>query len=342
MAFPPTASSNALLSEHFGYTPLTLVDDVINSVNELVFGAVMSVENALFKMKPESLGFKTAPGMIRDVDDNGKLMLTEEEMGELQNGLHQLETLWTDAVDKAFDKWEIYAMRNIMVVDPDLVPWVQLAHHKGIDFTVQPSPENAEDKDKAKVPEPTAMDIDTDTDVPSATDAHPVPRERLQLRQLRQSNLASYAFNLKLHAEKAENERLIAQLRTLVASTNPSYTGEPTPFSLIAGAQGTKDAATFVASQFSGIKSLVADVTPKWDEMQRGLQKEPDVALGPEAERRKYIEVMTRKHLEVIPGLRLNAQGEVVGGDYNYNDRKDSEEVQRLEEIAGKVTKGGR
>jgi len=130
MAFPPTAPSNALLSEHFGYTPLTLVDDVINSVNELVFGAVMSVENALFKMEPESLGFKTAPGMIRDVDDNGKLMLTEEEMGELQNGLHQLETLWTDAVDEAFDKWEIYAMRNIMVVDPNLVPWVQLAHHK--------------------------------------------------------------------------------------------------------------------------------------------------------------------------------------------------------------------
>jgi kinetochore protein Mis12/MTW1 len=130
MAFPPTASSNALLSEHFGYTPLTLVDDVINSVNELVFGAVISVENALVKMKPESLGFKTAPGMIRDVDDNGKLMLTDEEMGELQNGLHQLETLWTNAVDKAFDKWEIYAMRNIMVVDPKLVPWVQLAHHK--------------------------------------------------------------------------------------------------------------------------------------------------------------------------------------------------------------------
>jgi len=212
---------------------------------------------------------------------------------------------------------------------------------KGIDFTVQPTPEPAKE-DKEKTSEPAAMDVGTDTDTPTEADAHPIPRERLQLRQLRQSSLASYAFNLKLQAEKAENERLIAQLRTLVASTNPSYTGEPTPFSLIAGAQGTKDAATFVASQFGGIKSLVADVTPKWEEVQQGMQSEPEVVLGPEAERRKYIEVMTRKHLEVVPGLRLNAQGEVVGGNYNHVDRKDSEEVQRLEEIAGKLANGGR
>jgi len=213
---------------------------------------------------------------------------------------------------------------------------------KGIDFTMQPSLENTEGNAQAKVSEPTAMDIDMDADAPSEVDPHPVPRERLQLRQLRQSNLASYAFNLKLQAEKAENERLIAQLCTLVASTIPSYTGEPTPFSLIVGAQGTKDAATFVASQFSGIKTLVADVTPKWEEVQQGTQHEPEVILGPEAERRKYLEVMTRKHLELIPGLRLNSRGEVVDGGYHHSDRKDSEEAQRLEEIAGKVTKGGR
>lgn len=46
-------------------------------------------------------------------------------------GLHRLETLFESAVDKAFDGFELYVLRNIFNVHPpDLVGWVRLAHHR--------------------------------------------------------------------------------------------------------------------------------------------------------------------------------------------------------------------
>ena len=103
---------------------------MINAVNELVYGGIESLENALGKIPPEMLGFHPKPGMIRDTDDDGRPQLEPAEAGEIEKGLHQLETLWETAVDRSFDKFEIFVMRNLLVVEEDLVPWVRLEHHK--------------------------------------------------------------------------------------------------------------------------------------------------------------------------------------------------------------------
>ena len=49
---------------------------------------------------------------------------------EIENGLHQLETLLESTVDKAFDKFEIYVLRNIFTVPEELLPWVRLKHYE--------------------------------------------------------------------------------------------------------------------------------------------------------------------------------------------------------------------
>lgn len=169
--------------------------------------------------------------------------------------------------------------------------------------------------------------------------ATPAAVEQSRLKHIRQTYLATKRFNLELQAEKLENDRVLSQLRQFVASTNPTYSGNATPFSHLAGAKATKDAAAFTASQFGLIRNLVADVKPKYEALQAAQTKEPEIT-APTAERQKYIEKMARKHIEVNQGLRLTPRGEVVGGDFEDGIKKEPEEVQRLEEVAGKVGKG--
>lgn len=55
--------------------------------------------------------------------------------------------------------------------------------------------------------------------------------------------------------------------------------------------------------------------------------------------RRQYIERMTRNHME-HQGLQLTARGDVIDGDFEGKG-KDTEEVQRLEQIVEKLEKNG-
>lgn len=62
------------------------------------------------------------------------------------------------------------------------------------------------------------------------------------------------------------------------------------------------------------------------------------MADAPEEERKKYIERMTRRHMEASRGLRLNAKGEVVGGDFE-SAKKGLGEVEALEGVVGGLEK---
>lgn len=106
----------SLLTEHFGFPPLALIDDVINAVNELLYKCTQAMEVYLREMREKS-------------DDT----LSEEEIAV---GTGKLETLLESQVDKNFDKFELYALRNIFTLPQDLVEegWVRLKHHEGIDF----------------------------------------------------------------------------------------------------------------------------------------------------------------------------------------------------------------
>jgi kinetochore protein Mis12/MTW1 len=103
---------------------------VINAVNELLYNCVEGLSDALSKQTPHTLGFTLAPGEMRETDDDGNDLMTARENEELENGIHQLETLLEIGVDRNFDAFELFVLRNLLVVERTLVPWVRLPHHK--------------------------------------------------------------------------------------------------------------------------------------------------------------------------------------------------------------------
>lgn len=109
----------------------SLIDDIINSINNLIYQAISSLESGLLSTPPERLGFGHAQNgsTIPDTDEDGNVVYPEAQL-EIENGLHQLETLLESTVDKAFDKFEIYLLRNILTVPEDLLGWVRLKHYE--------------------------------------------------------------------------------------------------------------------------------------------------------------------------------------------------------------------
>ena len=76
-------------------------------------------------MPPGQLGFK--PALSTDNQDEPEY---PEAKQEIEEGLHKLETLLTGALDKNFDKFEIYVLRSVLSVPTDLVNWVRLSHYE--------------------------------------------------------------------------------------------------------------------------------------------------------------------------------------------------------------------
>ena len=97
----------------------------------MIYQAISSLEFGLLSTPPERLGFSHASNgsTIPDTDDDGNVVYPEAKL-EIENGLHQLETLLESTVDKAFDKFEIYVLRNILTVPEDLINWVRLRHYE--------------------------------------------------------------------------------------------------------------------------------------------------------------------------------------------------------------------
>jgi kinetochore protein Mis12/MTW1 len=108
----------------------SLIDDIINSVNNLVYQGISSLENGLFSTPAEKLGFKPAAhnGASRSISHDGPEY--SEAKQEIEEGLHKLETLLESTVDKNFDRFEIYVLRNILSVPGDLAGWIRLSHYE--------------------------------------------------------------------------------------------------------------------------------------------------------------------------------------------------------------------
>ncbi|KAL2371720.1 hypothetical protein RJ035_000255 [Blastomyces gilchristii] len=336
-------ATTALLTEHFSYTPLSLIDDVINSINNLVYQAISSLEDGLLTAPPERLGFSHAPDTIPDTDDDGNIQYPEARL-EIENGLHQLETLLEATVDKAFDKFEIYVLRNILTVPEDLLGWVRLTHYEKL--SLGPSPPNA----------PTLESI------------------TLQRQKLRETRKLQRA----LRQESDRNDAIIAQLRSILFkdTPHPSSVDEKEATTLAIHSQRTAtststttttadapdlsflltdpaarrlrigDAAdpsrnpittntTFILSQLHALRAMLAQLRPKLTSLP---QSADDMELDPRREeRRAYIESRTRMHL--VRNGELGRAGEghgvVVAGR-----RVEGEEVRALEGVVGMLGDG--
>ncbi|KAG5300437.1 Mis12 domain-containing protein [Histoplasma ohiense] len=320
-------TTTALLTEHFSYTPLSLIDDVINSINNLIYQAISSLEDGLLNAPPERLGFSHAGDSIPDTDDDGNIQYPEARL-EIENGLHQLETLLEATVDKAFDKFEIYVLRNILTVPEDLLGWVRLTHYEKLSLG------------------------------PSAPNAPTLESITLQRQKLRETRKLQRA----LRQEADRNDAIIAQLRSILlrdthAPASPDRKGAATP--AISSQLATADApdlsflfadttarrlrigdtadpshkpittnTTFILSQLPALRAMLTQLRPKLSTLPRSAG---EIELDPKREeRRDYIESRTRMHLmrNGELGGAEDGHGAVVAGR-----RVEAEEVRALEGV---------
>ena len=107
----------------------SLIDDIINSVNGYVIQGITSLENGFSEASLQSLGFKPTKASAQTGDQQPDNEFQEAKQ-EIEEGLHQLETLLNSAVDRNFDKFEIYVLRNILSVPEELTAWIQLKHYE--------------------------------------------------------------------------------------------------------------------------------------------------------------------------------------------------------------------
>ncbi|GIJ83386.1 hypothetical protein Asppvi_002205 [Aspergillus pseudoviridinutans] len=327
--------TTSLLTEHFSYTPLSLIDDIINSINNLIYQAISSLESGLLATPPERLGFAHAnnASTIPDTDEDGNVVYPEAKL-ELENGLHQLETLLEATVDKAFDKFEIYVLRNIFTVPDDLLNWIRLSHHENL--VLDPSP-----------------------NAPTPETIHALRKKLNETKKL----------NRSLKRESAQNEAVISQLRSILSTVQApdvakNTNGESKAETLVP-TQDKKDLdlsfltsspaaqqlrvgvntgsntqytplttnTTFILSQLPALQAMLKQLRPKLV----SLPKSSDI-LETDAkfdERREYIESRIKLHLERTGQVPVGANGSptIVG-------RKiDMAEAQALETVTGILTK---
>ncbi|KAI4275710.1 MAG: hypothetical protein LQ337_003022 [Flavoplaca oasis] len=313
-----TQQVEALLTEHFRYTPLSLIDDIINTVNTIIYRAVEAIENGLFSIPPQQLGYspeKDASGKNTSMIDINH----PEAKDEIENGVHQLETLLEATVDKTFDKFEIYTLRNILTVPDELAPWMRLGHYEGLTL---PLPANS-----------------------------PTPESILTLRRKVQE---TRKLNLALRNTRANNAATIRQLRSILSvraqadpetspSTNPSsslgfLTSDPSATKLglsltqqrrqkqdSAKAQGPLSERTqsFI-SQLPALRQALEELKPRLKTLP---EKIGDVDWeSRREERRVYIEGRVRK----VVGE--NGRGDEMGGV-----KVGREEVRDLEGVVGEM-----
>jgi kinetochore protein Mis12/MTW1 len=112
----------------------TLLDDIVNTVNELTYQAINEIETALLNVPKEQLGFTSTPPS-QSLDTNDTDASEDAATTEISAGIVKLESLLNSTIDKNFDKLEIYTLRNLLTVsnakeDEGLENWIVLDHYK--------------------------------------------------------------------------------------------------------------------------------------------------------------------------------------------------------------------
>ncbi|KAJ5167482.1 uncharacterized protein N7482_006263 [Penicillium canariense] len=320
-------ATTSLLTEHFSYTPLSLIDDIINSINNLIYQAISSLESGLLATPPERLGFghSSNGSTIPDTDEDGNIIYPEAKL-EIENGLHQLETLLEANVDKAFDKFEIYVLRNILTVPEDLLSWVRLKHYEGLSF-------------------------EASLDMPTPETIHAQRKKLLETRKL----------NRFLKDECAQNAAVISQLKSILSTVESAKTSDttdesktipakPLDLSFLTSSSAARqlrvgvDAGTnpkhaplttnttFILSQLPALQATLEQLRPKLASLPNSVDNME--TKSKRDERKEYIESRIRLHLERAGQLAMGDDSNpVVAGR-----RIDISEAHALEKVANLLT----
>ncbi|KAF6843773.1 mind kinetochore complex component [Colletotrichum musicola] len=328
-----------LLTEHLGYAPISLLDSVINNVNAVADKTLDRVEQGLSNAPPKALGFEKALKQKKKAkgsaaDDDAAANVEETAKLEIVDGVHKLETLLCAAIDKNFDKYELYVMQNILGIQAGQRNWMRLAHYDGLDFTAG-----------AHVDAPTREGVDA-------------LRKKLQ---------ASQRLNVMLHSEQAKNAALLAKLKAVVGA-KPSgartsigagevkieSADDKAPFQFLhnKGDLTDGDAKTpittttaFNLSQLQALRALSTSLRNIMPDLKDPSNPEETSEKNKSwrRERMEYVEGETRKHLESVRGLELGKDGEVRDGEWQGEGRKFAKgEVESLEQVAAALGGGSR
>ncbi|KAH3666231.1 hypothetical protein OGAPHI_004420 [Ogataea philodendri] len=145
----PEMLASQLLTEHLGFQPISVIDDIINVINEIMYRCTEQLELALIQKKfdKEEELRKQQEQRLQIRDDDDDVIVSEEELSQaklgveytvdgVQKGTATLESLLEHVINKNFDKFEVYAMRNILNIPEDLVSggYIRLKHHEGMEI----------------------------------------------------------------------------------------------------------------------------------------------------------------------------------------------------------------
>ncbi|KAF2726365.1 Mis12-domain-containing protein [Polychaeton citri CBS 116435] len=304
-------ATTALLTEHFRYTPLTLLDDIINTVNELVFRAVNAVEEGFANTSPEVLGFDASPAYAAQLPKLKTSSQREKVLQQLKNdetdaGIVKLESLLNATVDKDFDKFEIYTLRNILSVgheEEGLADWVQLDHYKGLDF--------------------------------NAATAEDITPEGLQLQRKKMHE--TQKLNAMLKAEEARNRAVLDQLQRLLNPSQPGSSqtqsqaeqaGPSANLAFLASSQPTSSDLQDALGQLPALRQLL-------DQLKSSLTSLPQARRtvdegSADTQRQRYIDSQSLRALEK---RGINVGSESIPEAALSGNRLGPEEVKGLETV---------
>jgi kinetochore protein Mis12/MTW1 len=281
----------------------TLLDDIVNTVNELVFQAVSEIETALLNVPKEQLGFPASAPQDDDDDKNEEDASEQAARTEIEAGIVKLESLLYSTIDKNFDKLEIYTLRNLLTVsnakeDEGLEQWIVLDHYKDLQ--------------------------------PPSTDANaPTPES---VNHLRRKVQETEKLQSALQAEVAQNEALLAQMRSLMSTTSPPTNKAErslafltnTPSAAALGVGSSRHANTlaqntsFVYSQIPALREIVTALRAHLETLPA---KNMAATISQSTEtRHAYIESQTQRALDragVDASIAPDAEalGRRMGGD---------------------------
>ncbi|KAK4172053.1 Mis12 protein-domain-containing protein [Triangularia setosa] len=310
-------SDTELLTEHFGYPPVSLLDLIINTTNTLVDRALSSIESGLLGAPPDALGFRSPSCQNPE----------EAHRNEVEEGVHKLETLLFAALDKNFDKFEIYTMRFLLTVNAEDEPYTTLSHYKNLDFGGEAEEEG-------------------ELGVGGINETRRKLQESMKLRGM-------------LEAERARNEGLLAELRRLVGG-NIKEEGQQQKEKAVFGFLGEarkglegvdrerplETTARFGVSQLSSLRELSGGLRGLLPQLAEQAEGGAEEGKDWRRERLEYVEAAARRHLENVRGLELTKDGAVrddveMGGEGKGRGRMEVGDLERVVGLLGVGEAGG-
>lgn len=290
----------------------SLIDEIINAVNTIIYRALEAIENGLFSIPPPTLGFGNATA---DRDADGRNADVQGEGGgkgrdfkeEIENGVHRLETLLEATVDKTFDRFEIFTLRNILTVPDDLAGWMRLTHYEVCGFFIfyfcfilGEGRSSGEGVIKAILEEwfqlffyilfseslTRSFILSQNLTLPTPASA-PTPESILHLRRKVQ---ATKSLNLALRSQHARNAALLTSLRSLLnppssspstfSSTHPSLSFLAQNPSFISSSSTSSEQqqpltqqATSAIAHLPALRTLLADLRPRLETLRAAAIK---------------------------------------------------------------------